>query len=126
MKTGNPKKEISKFGRWLRAEIRSRGMTQAAFAKKIGVSDTSVSRWVNGDKPKAEHIDAIADVLVLDFDFVFTMAGIRPAELMMEVDPMSPEGQLLPFIREIDWGKDDRLEKMKHDLQWWINADRGG
>lgn len=114
-------KAPSDFGSWLRSQIARRDLTQGEFAKAIGVSPTSVSRWIkHGDRPKAEHIDPISDVLVLDYDLVATKAGYRPRELSMEVDPTSPEGQLVPMIRQIAW-TDDMLRSVKYLMQGFIN-----
>lgn len=109
------------FGPWLRSRIIAREMTQAQFAKAIGVSPTSVSRWIkHGDQPKGIHLERIADVLVSDYDLVATKAGYRPKELMLEVDPNSPEGQLVPMIRQVTW-TDDYLDTVKSILKGWID-----
>lgn len=120
-------KAPSDFGSWLRSQITSRKMTQKEFADAIGVSPTSVSRWIkHGDRPKAEHIDPISDVLVLDYDLVATRAGYRPKELMLEVDPTSPEGQLIPLIRKVKWSEGE-IERAKSYFETVIrlNAKEG-
>lgn len=43
--------------KWLKAN----GMTQAMFADRIGVPQSTVSRWCNGSLPKPRHISDIAD-----------------------------------------------------------------
>lgn len=75
------------------------------------------------DQPKGAHIDAIADVLVLDYDVVATRAGYRPRELM-QIDPDSPEAQLLPYIRAIQWS-DRELEMIKAQLRFLAESQRG-
>jgi len=110
------------FGAWLLSQIKARGMNQTEFAAKVGVKHPTVSRWVSGRRPEAELIERIADVLVLDYDFVATKAGYRPRELTLEVDPESPEGQLVPLIRKMRW-TDERLEQFKAELEFWINFD---
>ncbi len=118
-------KMIPAFGVWLKSEIAARGMSQNEFAKAVGVSPTSVSRWINGDQPKGEHIDPIADVLVLDYDLVNNRAGYRPRELL-QIDPNSPEAQLLPYIRAIDWETHAReLALIKRQLEFIVELDRG-
>ena len=91
-------------------------MTQGEFARAIHVSPTSVSRWIkHGDRPKAEHLEPISDILVVDYDLLATRAGYRPKELMLEVDPASAEGQLVPIIRKIEWTERD-IEMFKAQL----------
>lgn len=112
------------FGSWLRGAIAARGLSQNEFADAIRASKSSVSRWINGDAPKAEFIERIADVLVLDYDVVATKAGYRPRELM-ELDPESPEAQLVPLIRQVDWAsRPGRLEEMQAELRFMIDVDR--
>lgn len=94
----------SGFGPWLKSQILSRQMTQNEFAKAVGVSPTSVSRWIAGDQPKGGYIDYIADVLRLPYDLVATKAGYRPA--IEEVPPDSREARAAHLVTRIDWDKD--------------------
>lgn len=44
--------------------IKSRGMTQREFALKLGVSEVTVSRWLNGERnPSVENLAKMAEVL---------------------------------------------------------------
>ena len=63
------------FGAWLLSEIKAAGMNQQEFADSVGVSRTTVSRWVKGRVPDGVFIDPIADVLLLDYDEVSERAG---------------------------------------------------
>jgi transcriptional regulator with XRE-family HTH domain len=111
------------FGPWLRSQIAGRGMTQGEFAKKIGVSPTSVSRWIkHGDRPKAEHLDPISDVLVLNYDVVATKAGYRPQD--PEADPETRFSEALELIIRVNWETDPtRLDILRSVLQTWIDQD---
>jgi transcriptional regulator with XRE-family HTH domain len=125
MSASRPETKTQQFGPWLKSQIQARGMTQGEFAQAVGVSATSVSRWIAGDQPKGIHIDAIADVLVLDYDVVATRAGYRPRELL-QIDPDSPEAQLLPYIRAVDWSKHEaELAMIKRQLEFIVEVDRG-
>lgn len=116
---------VSAFGVWLRSAIAARGMTQNEFAKAIDASKSTVSRWINGDQPKGDFVERIADVLVLDYDIVATRAGYRPRELL-EIDPSPAEAKLLPYIRAIDWSKHDReLAMIQRQLEFIAEVDRG-
>jgi transcriptional regulator with XRE-family HTH domain len=93
------------FGQWLLGEIRSRGMNQTEFAKRVGASTTTVSRWIAGRIPEGKYMDPIADVLVLDYDLVATKAGYRPA--IQEVPTSEREARAVELARRIDWDRDD-------------------
>lgn len=75
---------------------------------------------VSGFLPR---IDKIADVLCVDIDHVLTLAEHRPA--VFEVNPDSPEGDLLPLIRQVDWAsRPGRLEEMQAELRFMIDVDQ--
>lgn len=123
MGTDDAQREGQLFGRWLESQIKTRGMNLSEFATAVGVSLSSVSRWVHGRKPRADYLERIADVLVLDYDLVSTRAGIRPQGLD-GFQPGSAEAVLLPLIRRIDWERDPkRLKMFERDLRWLIEED---
>jgi transcriptional regulator with XRE-family HTH domain len=50
------------FARWLEATMQSRGLSQAAIAREVGVADAQVSRWRRGQvTPSVPHLQRIAD-----------------------------------------------------------------
>ncbi len=112
----------STFGPWMEAEVRSRSLTQAEFARRMGVSQSTVSRWYGGRLPDARFIDRIADVLVLDYDAVATRAGYRPRGLGLP-DPIMAE--IEPKIRKIDWGPPHRLKYLHNFLDDLLEEDSG-
>ena len=89
------------FGSWLASQLRGRDLNQSEFAARLGVSQSTISRWINGRIPEATLLDRIADVLVLDYDFVATKAGYRP--LIHEVSPDSREARAAHLVTRIDW-----------------------
>ena len=71
------------FAEALGVLLRERGINQSEFAKKIGVTPTSVSRWMNGKEvPVSNTIDKIAEFF-----------KIHPAFLFMPPGRMYPSGQ---------------------------------
>lgn len=90
------------FGRWLAAAIRERGINQAVFAERVGASETTVSRWINRRVPDGAFIGPIAQVLMLDYDYVAGLAGYRP-QGAPALDPETPEGRIVPLVRRIAW-----------------------
>ena len=118
MSENRSEKRNSAFGSWLRSAILARGVTQNEFACSIGVSKSTVSRWINGDTPKGEFIEKIADVLVLSYDFVDTKVGYRPKELDDEGDDIVNR-EILPMIRRIDWSDELAVMGVKQSLQFW-------
>ncbi|MEB3212413.1 MAG: helix-turn-helix transcriptional regulator [Leptolyngbyaceae bacterium] len=71
------------FADALASLLRERGLTQSEFARKIGVTPTSVSRWMNAKEvPVSQTIDRIADFF-----------GVHPAFLFLPPGKMYPAGQ---------------------------------
>lgn len=97
-----------------------RGWNKADAGKALGVSPVTIGRWLKGRPPEAALLERISDVLVADFDFLASMTGYRPKELSLDVDPNSPEGQLVPLIRKIDWTDRD-LVGIKSQLEFLAN-----
>lgn len=87
------------FGSWLLSEIRAAGMNQGEFADRVGVSRTTVSRWVHGRVPDGVFIDPIADVLTLPYDVVSERAGYRPALPDEALDAI--HARLDPHLRKV-------------------------
>lgn len=111
----------STFGAWLSREIKSQGMSQGEFARRVGVSATTVSRWVNGRVPDGQFIERIADVLLLDADEVLTRSGYRPPD--SELDPDSPEGRIIALVKRIHWTDRD-AEIIEAQLRLMIEIER--
>lgn len=117
-------RQTTTFGAWLDRQLRLRNMNQTEFAERLGVSPSTVSRWVKGRVPEAVLLERVADVLVVDYDLVATQAGVRPAGID-SVDPDSPEAVLLAVIRRIDWKRDPRrLKAIERQLRWLIEEDQ--
>lgn len=58
------------FGERLREALRRAGKTQAYLAEKMGVKDSTVSRWVNGhDFPDDDKIPGICEALKIERAF---------------------------------------------------------
>jgi transcriptional regulator with XRE-family HTH domain len=113
------------IGSWLRRELDSRDMIGADLARRIGSSNGTVSNWITGTRvPNPETIQRIADALNADVDYLLTLAGHRPEDPYF--DPDSPEAQLLPYIRAVDWSKHgNELAMFKRQLEFLVEVDRG-
>ena len=62
----------------LKENLESKGITQRELAEAIGVTDTTISRYVCGDRiPKATEIVKIADYLNISADYLL---GQSPKE----------------------------------------------
>lgn len=107
---------------WLETEIAHRGLSKQEFADAVGVSRSTVYRWLEGDRPKGELIDRISDVLLVDYEIAWARMGYADASTLT-VDPDSPTARLMPLIERIHW-TDERLSKMEMDLRWMIDRDR--
>ncbi len=55
------------FHEWLQAELARRNLTNTRFAELVGVTQTTVSRWVAGErKPTRMHAFRVARALNID------------------------------------------------------------
>lgn len=104
------------LGQEMRRRIIEHYRTQTAFSEALGVPQGTISRWVNGRRPDGDYLDDISDLLFWDYDDLATQAGYRPRGLSIAIDPKSPEGQLVPYIRRIDWTDRD-LRRQKAQLR---------
>lgn len=100
-KIGTYRKQSPSFGAWLASQIKLRGMNQREFAERMGVSQSTVSRWIKGRVPDGSFIDLIADVLVLDYDLVSMQAGYRPRLSMDQINQFRAIAE--PYAKRIDW-----------------------
>lgn len=72
------------FSENLRNKLIAKNKTQAQLAKAVGVSQTTVSFWVNGEKmPRSNMIDKICQYLVCSSDELLTDQN-KPVELLPE------------------------------------------
>lgn len=63
----------------LRQLLKTKGLTQAALAERLGVSEMTVSTWVNGHRfPSVEVLDRVAGILDVKFTELFNEPR-RPA-----------------------------------------------
>ena len=75
---------LTMFGEWLDEELKSRGLSQYALGKSIGVTPTHINHIIHGRrKPSAEMLKAIAGGLKLPVQFVYRQAGILSQESEM-------------------------------------------
>jgi transcriptional regulator with XRE-family HTH domain len=69
------------FGPWLDATMRTRGLSQAAVAREIGVADAQVSRWRRGTvTPSVRYLQRIAETFEVPRATLEHMAGYPPTE----------------------------------------------
>lgn len=122
VKTGPARKQSATFGPWLEVRIGMSGLSRQQFADRVGVSKSTVWRWINGRVPEASYIEKISDVLVIPYDEVATRAGYRPRGLD-ELDPDSPAEQIAALARRVAW-TEDRYNTARNILSGWIETDR--
>lgn len=112
------------FGTWLQLKMDDRGWTQREAAEKLGVTHVTVGRWLRGRTPDAKFLERIADVFVADYDYVATLAGVRPKELL-EIDPDGATARLMPLIEAVDWDSNpERLPALESQLRMYLDWDR--
>jgi len=71
--------EVAKYPN-LKAEINRRGMTFAEFAKSVGVSEKTVSNWINGNSaPSIDKAREISQAMSAPIDYLFALEPITPS-----------------------------------------------
>ncbi len=86
-------KEI--FSTNLRNRLYEKNKTQAQLAKYVGVSQTSVSHWINGEiLPRPKMIDKICDFLICTSDDLMTdhskSVELAPVDIIAEEIQSNP------------------------------------
>ena len=110
---------------WLRRQIDRREWSQADFARRLGLSNSVVSRWFTGTRvPSSAYCDLIADALGVDVDLVLTLAGHRPAPL--DYDPDDWASDIIGRAKRVDWRKPGRFATIDTLLRLYLTEDRTG
>jgi transcriptional regulator with XRE-family HTH domain len=66
----------NQFAQWLNASMRSRGLSQAALARQVGVADAQVSRWRRGQvTPSVKYLQRLAQTFGVSRTSLDAMAG---------------------------------------------------
>lgn len=104
------------FGEWLRREIERREWTQIQFADIAGVSQTTVSSWINDVQPPTKrNCRRIADAFGIDRNTVYELAGRGP-----DFDvPKLPDNPTMPSV-------DRNVTSMQDVIERLNNIERGG
>ncbi len=77
------------FHRKLASELRNRGITQMEISRKTGISQASISRYLNGRVPKSAELAKLANALGVSCDYLLGKAN----ESCVESQPMPlPDG----------------------------------
>src|SRR3954469_17474333 len=75
----------NRFGGWLEASMRSRGLPQAQLARSVGVADTQISRWRRGQVvPTVQYLQRLADTFGIDRVTLDQLVGLPVAQASSE------------------------------------------
>jgi transcriptional regulator with XRE-family HTH domain len=94
---------VATFGEWLRPLLVARNMRQGQLARRIGVAESTVSRWLSDrNVPEPEQCAAIAQVLRIPLTDVLRAAG-HPVPNGEEQPEISPTvSGLIPLLEMLD------------------------
>lgn len=86
------------WGNYVRAARERRGVSQAAFARLLGVDRATVYRWESKQQrpENVEIVVAVAQHLALDVDEALGAAGLRVSP---DVTPVEPYDEELELVR---------------------------
>ena len=94
----------STFAQWLQEELQSRRLTQAELARRAGLAQPMIHRWLKGEwLPNANSCLKLANALSVDFEFILKKVGIEPDE---RPGATSASEQLMGMARRINWVED--------------------
>jgi len=86
------------FGAWLAGELAERGESRRSFARRIGVTDMTVTGWIRGAQPTWENCQRIASALDADAHTVRRLAGYDDdggAALGLHYEPTAGEWEAI-------------------------------
>jgi transcriptional regulator with XRE-family HTH domain len=91
---------------------------QAAFARELSVSPSTVSRWLDGSSPEIDHVRAVSAASGVPLRELLTEAfQLTPAELASESDSAA-QGTLAESHPDAD------LAALADSWPWLLNGDR--
>ena len=84
----------------LRRLLYKKGMTQRSFAKKVGVSEQTISRYINGERlPDYDTIDCMANALQVSVNELFKKndecVEIPDYKTVIDITDLNPKQRLL-------------------------------
>jgi transcriptional regulator with XRE-family HTH domain len=80
--------ESQPFAQWLNATMQSRGLSQAAVARDLGVADAQVSRWRRGQViPSVRYLQQLATTFDVPRARLERMAGYPTEQPAEGIDP---------------------------------------
>lgn len=86
------------FGDRLKLLRNRKGLSQAEFAKQIGVSKSSVNMYERGDRePNFETLEAIADYFNVDLDYLMGKSEIENRAQFTYLEKNQAQTEVIPF-----------------------------
>ena len=86
------------FGDRLKLLRNRKGLSQAEFAKQIGVSKSSVNMYERGDRePNFETLEAIADYFNVDLDYLMGKSEIENRAQFTYLEKNQTHTEVIPF-----------------------------
>jgi transcriptional regulator with XRE-family HTH domain len=115
------------FGEWLEQELSARNLSLTAFARDVGVSPGTVSRWIHGQRrPDYALSERIAWVLDYDPQVVLVQTGHQPfpetrrKQLQLEYDRAWNQAMMIDAeLENLRHKRDeltDRIEQIRTEL----------
>lgn len=120
------------FGKKLKEAIQLKGLTQADFSEKIGVSGTTVSRWLSGVcLPEDHRQDDIFQALGVDEHFFFntnptpSITSAQIAEIQKALSKSSNDkiGEKISILEQELKKRDQEILNLKAKLKRLSNGD---
>lgn len=108
------------FAQWFKTQLARREWNQSDFARKTGLSQTTVSTWVRGRSvPDPASCDIIADAFLLGLDDVLAQAGHRPRVLR----PAEAGDSVSQLVDRVTWTP-ERRGVLEAIIKQWLGEDQ--
>ena len=111
------------FSKNLRYYFDLSGMTQAEFAKKLGVGTTSIYNWLSGVKtPRMDKVDSMCKLLGIHREDLITDSLAREEEIATFVGSVQADvddtfkKKIISILARLDEKEWDLLEKIAEDI----------
>ncbi|UBU11623.1 helix-turn-helix domain-containing protein [Nonomuraea gerenzanensis] len=103
--------EMTTFAEWVSTTAKGLGYrTDAQLAAAIGVQQSTVTRWRQGNQPQIKHLVELARLFKMKIDPLLALSGHVPADLLSDAAPPG-----LPMTESVRRIRDAPLTPMQKD-----------
>ena len=76
------------FKQRLDTAMKTRGESALSLSKRLGISHTTIGRWLGGSQPGADQIEKLSEALSVNAQWLLTGEGDGPDTIIREIPPV--------------------------------------